>query len=143
MRIQSPFEQKLAVILEAESPFDIAMAELQKLDEIEKGMKSAKSALRNMVDVMNGQLAGEIKAQNPQLTVILDPRGNVLVKYGRSPRALTFRPDVKARAWLVSNQTFDRQFAKYFGDTLAGTYSDIAQAVGKFFKSNYKALTGK
>lgn len=134
------FSQVLDVLLEDAELFGPAVEALQQLDNAKGAVREAELALRQQIDVLNNQLALQIRRNNPNLVVALTRDNTCTVRYRNYNNSLNLKADPKQRIFGVGDTPFERTFTRYHGHTLALGVDILAKAVADFFKQNYRSI---
>lgn len=142
------FNKELDTILENVEAIDCftdAMSVLERLNQARQAVSTVEAEHKNCISGLNSQLAGEIMKAQPGLTVRLGRDGNVIVTYARGPsKQMVLTADPSQRRWNVGDSAFERNYVKYYGNTLAQPdLPAIGSSIARYFTNSFKTLKGK
>jgi hypothetical protein len=141
------FDRELNVILEDMQATDIAdafaevIAALQEYDSAQEVLDTSQRTYNGHVNQLNSSLAGEIRKNQPGLTVKLGRDGSVTVSYHRSgSKQMCLTPNVRNQSWGVGQSAFERNYAKYCGESLNVDLPSMGKSIADYFTRSYKSL---
>jgi D-ribose pyranose/furanose isomerase RbsD len=132
------FEQSIDVILE-DIDFSNVSAAADHVDSCKAATEDAERSLQKQIDLLNSNLAVEIRHHEPRLKVTLDRHGNCKVGYRNYPNFIVLRADPKNECFKCGSTPFERRFIRYHGQALEAP-EFLGEAIAKFFKQQYRSM---